>query len=99
MVEETPVTPAPPVRPRMSATRRIPEPVVVDTPDEVTPAEVGQVRVAAISAAHDSDPAGWHRRMLEPPRTRETTCRFCGHLYGPWSPADGRPVEVDGYKQ
>jgi hypothetical protein len=104
MTEETPVTPGAvpkPPRRRMSATRGIPEPVVVEATDAATaPTESAPVgAVPLVSPEHDSDPSGWHRRMMDAPRTRETRCRFCGHLYGPWSPVDGYPVEVNGFKQ
>lgn len=105
MTEETPITPGAvpkPPRRRLSASRGIPEPVVVEATDAATP-PAGPAPatgfVPLVSAEHDSDPAGWHRRMMDAPRTRETTCRFCGHLYGPWSPVDGYPVEVNGHKQ
>lgn len=45
--------------------------------------------LTAIRSQHDRDPAAWHRRMLEPPRTRSTACEFCGL---PWdAPETPRP--------
>ncbi len=51
---------------------------VADAIEAHSPATDEARFLASVRAEHDRDPVEWHRRMVEPPRTRSTECAFCG---------------------
>lgn len=35
----------------------------------------------ACKRQHDGNPSRWHRKMMEPPRTRTERCQFCNLIW------------------